>query len=149
MNLSSKIWFIPPRVLTTDILLEEFDTTFKLIYQIEDKYHSGKLHGKSTLIRRFFGYQPYVFLRNKIVLAEIVYRTNSNLIEIPKSVLMFGESYYNPNNKIIQDQCSEVFDYWQDMGNTDKVTELSMLTTNEIRNELEMLFTMYKEKYGL
>lgn len=149
MNLSQKIWFIPPRVLTNDILLEEFETTFNLLYQIEEKYNSGKLYGKSKLMRRYFRYQPYVFLRNKIISAELTYRTKSSLVVIPNSVIKFGEWYYNPSNKLIQEQCSEIFDYWEDMQNTDKVSELSVLTTNEIRNELEMLFGMYKEKYGL
>ena len=143
-----KLWFLPPRVLTTDLLLLEFDATHELVYQIEDKYHTSKFSGKSKMIRRFFGYQPYVFLRNKMVSAEISRRTGSQLLNIPKSIVVFGEPYYSPAKSIIQDQCEQIFEYWEDMQNMEKVSELSVLTIPQINEELTHLFAMYKDKYG-
>jgi len=144
-----KLWFIPPRVLTTDILLQEFDATHELIYQIDDKYHRNRYIGKSLGLNRFFRYQPYVYLRNKMVNAEILKRTGSSLYVIPQSIIKFGDVYYNPTNKSIQEQCTQVFDYWDDMQNTEMVSELSVLTTLQIQEELQFMFEMYKEKYGL
>ena len=143
-----KLWFIPPRCLTTDLLLLEFQSTHELIYQIDEKYHSGKAPAKSVLIRRFFGYQPYVFLRNKMISAELHHRTGSSLVDVPKSIIKFGESYYYATNKMIQEHCSQVYDYWEDMNNSEKITELSVLSSYQINQELRYLFSMYKEKYG-
>lgn len=148
MILQPKIYFIPPRLLTNDILSFEFDTTAKLVYDIESKYTDGK-SVRSVLMRRFFRYQPYAFLRNRIIGAELAYRGHPKGIELNKKIVKFGLAYYTPNNLLIQTQCEEIFDYWQITGNDEKVADLSSVTTLEIHNELQFLFTTYKQKYGL
>jgi len=144
-----KLWIIPPRVLTLDLLEQELKDTSLLLSQISMKYENGRFEGRSSLMRRFFRYQPYVFLRNKMVSAQIFHLTGVHQMDIPKIVVKFGEWWYNPTEQLIQEQCSELFDYWQEVNNLEKVSEFSLLTTNDIRRELLFLFDIYRKKYEM
>jgi len=143
------LWFLPPRVLTIDLLEQELKDTALLVNQISQKYEKRHFEGRSPLMRRFYNYQPYVFLRNKIVAAQILHETGQQRPYLPKTVLKFGNTYYNPSESLIQLQCSEVIDFWEKTQNTSKLSEFSLLTTNDIRQELNFLFNIYKSKYQL
>ncbi len=148
-----KLWLLPCRLIDDQRLKTELQDVEKLFVQIGEKYDQGWFRDNSPLMRRFYRFQPYVFLRYHAILNELTNRQyNCRAFVYPKDIRNIPRcsSFYKPKVFLIQNDVEDLFDIWQTENSNFQLTgQLSILTINQLSSELETQFQFLRERFKI
>lgn len=142
----NRLWFLPPRFIDDIALLDEYEFTTKLLRQ-EVEPHIPE-------VELFSDFLPFVFLRHEMVESELIHRgVDIEGLECEVDTVPSGDCDFPFDELMVQQDVEDIMEQWEEHFDIVEdgmlVEELSLISIEDLHNELSWLFDLYKEEYEL
>lgn len=139
-----KLLHIPPRLVDDITLLEEHSFTAELLREEASDTPEAELYAD---------FLPFVFLRHEMIESELLRRGVAFPTEDVIDVIPDGDSDFPFDFESIAEDVEEILEHWEEwldvVEDGDLIEELCLLSAEEIYEELDWLYSLYREEYEL